>query len=909
VSVHHLDRLFEPRSIAVIGASDTQPGVGHSVLRNLRECGFEGAIYPVNPHRQTIQGLRAYPAIGDLPQTPDLAVVCTPAATVPGLVEECGAAGVGGMVVLSAGFRERGEEGQKLEQALQVARQRFRSMRILGPNCLGYLAPHRRLNASFATHLPAPGNVAFVSQSGALCTAILDWARQEEIGFSHFISVGNMADVTFADVIDFLALDPHTCSIVLYIESIPDAPAFLSAARAFTRTKPIVVYKAGRFAESAQAAATHTGALAGEDAVYDAAFERAGIVRVDELHDLFDTAELLARRDVPRGSRLAVVTNAGGPGVIAADSLIGRGGELARLSDDTRTALDRILPPYWSHANPIDLLGDATPQRYAAAIEPILLDPGVDAVLVILTPQAMTDPATVAGTVGEIAGRANKPVLATWMGGTDVAAGIRALNAARVPTFSTPEQAVKAFLMLVQYGRRRELLYETPREIPLRVSPEEVEPTIAGRTTRDARRKPIAHLIQRASRSHSRVLSEEGAKDLLRHYGIPIVETMLASSAQAAVRVAEELGYPVVLKIASPQITHKTEVGGVELNLQSAVAVEQAYERIVSSARERAPAATIDGVTVQRMVAPRDAVELILGSKHDATFGAVILLGAGGIATEVYRDRTIALPPLNERLAEHMLRSLRSWPLLDGYRGRRPVDRERLIETIVRFSWLVADCPEIVEFDINPLLVSPEGTIALDARAMLREARDSEEASRPHVHLAIQPYPEYFTRQIRLTSGEEVLLRPIRHEDEPLWREMLTSCSAESIRTRFAGLIRGDAHDVAARFCCIDYDREMAVVAESRRDGRPCLMGVARLVADADHETAEFAILVADPWQGQGLGGQLMQYCLEIAEAWGLSEITAQTGVDNPRMLRMLNAFGFERVGVGNHLIDFRRSL
>lgn len=876
MATRNLSQFFAPRRIAVIGASDDLSKVGGTVLRNLILGGFRGVVYPVNSRRESVQGISCFASVASLPHPADLAVIATPAATVPGLIDELGAAGTRAVLILSAGFRETGPQGQQLEAQVRAAAARFDGLRIMGPNCLGLIVPGRCLNASFAAAMPRPGRVAFLSQSGALCTSVLDWALEASLGFSHFVSVGNMLDVDMADLIDYLAADPQTEALILYIESVTEAREFMSAARAFSRSKPIVAYKAGRFAESAQAAASHTGALAGVDAVYAAAFERAGIVRVFDVDEMFDCAELLARQRVPQSARLAMVTNAGGPGVMATDALMDRQGVLATLGQQTVERLSTFLPAYWSHGNPVDILGDAPPARYAQALEAVAHDAGVDAVLVILTPQAMTDPAGTARAVVEAASKTAKPVLATWMGGPAVRTGVEILNRAGIPVYRTPEQAVRAFMYLVSYARNREILYETPRDVPL---------------TFTVDRSQVRSRLQAALAAGNKLLSEQASKALLEAYGIPTTQPLEARSPDEAVAHAHSLGYPVVLKVLSPQITHKTDVGGVALDLCDDAQVRQAYERIVSAARRYRPDADVLGVTVQRMVASSSGLEMIVGAKRDPVFGAVLLVGMGGVAAEVFQDRALGLPPLNERLARRMLESLWSWPLLRGYRGQQPVNLDRLVEILLRFSYLVADCPEIQELDANPLVVSPEDAVALDARVIL--APHDGPAARPFAHLAIRPYPEEFVRTAQLKDGTEVLLRPIKPEDEPAWHRLLARCSQQSIWFRFRYLFKETTHEMAVRFCFIDYDRELAIVAESVAAEPRELLGVGRLVADPNHEQAEYAVLVADAWQGRGLGSLLTSYCTEIAERWGVCRLYAETTPDNTRMIRTFQRWGF----------------
>ncbi len=877
MSTLNLDKIFDPRRVAVIGASDTPTSVGYTVLRNLVGSGFRGVVYPVNPNRESVQGIQAYKDVASLPHPPDLAVICTPAVTVPGLIRSLGEVGTRGVVIISAGFREVGEEGRKLEDRIREEQARFDGMRILGPNCLGIIVPGISLNASFASATPKKGHIGFISQSGALCTSVLDWAIDEGIGFSYFVSVGNMLDVSMADLIDYFGSATDTQSIILYIESITEAREFMSAARAFSRTKPIVAYKAGRFAESAQAAASHTGAMAGIDAVYEAAFQRAGIERIFQIDDMFDVAELLARQQPAKGARLAIITNAGGPGVMTTDALIERNGELAVLLPETIEKLNALLPPFWSHNNPIDVLGDAPPDRYAKALEIVLHDKNVDAVLVILTPQAMTDSTGTAHAVAQAAARAHKPILAAWMGGSTVAEGMRVLTAAGIPTYAAPEKAVRAFMHLVTYARNLSMLHETPRDIPM-----------AFTLDRQRLRKVFDSILSEGSE----ILSENVSKAFLEAYEIPVTKPYLARSKEDAVDLARRIGYPVVMKIHSPQITHKTEVDGVVLNLGSDEAVRQAYDRITRTAAERRSDAQILGVTVQKMVSYPNSFELILGAKKDPVFGAVIMVGMGGVAAEVFRDRALALPPLNEVLARRALESLKSWPLLRGYRGRPGVNMDRLIEILMRFSYLVADYPEIKELDVNPLLVTPQDVIALDARVVV-DRQLAVHGVRPYSHLAIRPYPEEFVTQRTLKDGTPVTLRPIKPEDEPLWHDLLANCSTQTLWFRFSYLFKQTTHEMAARYCFIDYDREMGIVAEVEENSERKLIGVGRLVADVNHETAEYAVIVVDRWHGRGLGGLLTDYCLEVARRWGVKRIVAETSKENARMLATFRNRGF----------------
>jgi acetyltransferase len=876
VSVRNLDKLFAPSRIAVVGAGTAPTNVGHVVLRNLLEAGYEGVVYPVNPKRESVHGVQAYASVSDTPAPPDLAVVCTPAPTVADIVDECGEAGVPTVAVLSAGFRESGEAGAALEREVAERAASYDGMRVLGPNCLGLMVPSLGLNASFGRSMPVDGHVAFITQSGALATSMVDWAQAEQIGFSHVISAGNMLDVDLGDLIDYLAQTPQARAIILYVEAITDPRKFMSAARAFTRSKPIVAYKAGRFPASAQATASHTGAMAGEDDAYDAAFERAGIVRVDRIEDMFATAELLARARLPAGRRLGIVTNAGGPGIMAADALLARGGALAEPSADTQRELAEALPSLASVANPVDVLGDAPPERFGSAVAAVLADPGADAVLVILTPQAMTDPANAAQAVLDARQGSHKPLLAAWLGGPSVERGRRLLSEAGVAEYSFPEQAVEAFMYLVAYARNLETLNETPRALPVTFALD---------------RGRVKELMAATLSEGSAVLSETSSKSLLDAYEIPVTKPLPASSAEDALAVAERIGYPVVLKVRSDDITHKTDVGGVATGIDTPEQVHAAYRRILDSASARQPDARIRGVTVQPMVTT-PGYELLLGARRDPTLGAVMLVGAGGVTTELLGDRALGLPPLNERLARRMLESLRIWPLLVGHRGRPAVDLDAVLEVLIRFSYLVADYPEIDEMEINPLLATADGAVALDARVVVNQALTGPPPA-PFSHLAIRPYPEEYTTEVATEDGLRVTLRPIAPEDEPLWHDMLSACSPDSIHMRFRGMVK-HTHEFATRYCFIDYDRELAIVAEIEEDGERKLAGVGRLVSDADHHDAEYAVLVADPWQGKGLSDLLTDYCLRIARQWGIGHVYAETTPDNNRMLAVLRANGFE---------------
>jgi acetyltransferase len=797
-----LDAIFAPKHVAVIGATEKAGSVGRTLLWNLISNPFGGTVFPVNPKRPSVLGIKAYPSIAAVPETVDLAVVVTPAPTVPGVIGECVAAGVKGAIIISAGFKEVGEQGIQLEQdVLQQARQG--RMRIIGPNCLGVMSPVSGLNATFANAMARPGNVGFISQSGALCTSILDWSFRENVGFSAFMSIGSMLDVNWGDLIYYLGDDPATHSIVIYMESIGNARSFFSAAREVALTKPIIVIKAGRTEAAAAAAASHTGALTGSDEVLEAAFRRCGVLRVNMIDDLFNMAEVLAKAPRPKGKRLTIITNAGGPGVLATDALISEGGELAPLSPQTMDELNQLLPTHWSHSNPIDVLGDADPNRYAKACEIALKNPDSDGLLAILTPQAMTDPIQTAKQfVERLQGSTlpAKPILASWMGGAEVAGGEAMLNEARIFTLPFPDTAARVFNYMWRYAYNLRGIYETP--------------VLEGRADEKAPDHAQAEEIIQSIRASGRtLLSEFESKQLLKAYGIPTVETHIAQSEAEAVQLAQEMGYPVVLKLYSETITHKTDVGGVKLNLADADDVRKAYQAIESAVLLKAGAEHFLGVTVQPML-KLEGYELILGSSPDPQFGPVLLFGTGGQLVEVFKDRALGLPPLNTTLARRMMEQTKIYTALKGVRGRPPVDLAVLEQLLVQFSQLVVEQRWIKEIDINPLLASPDGFIALDARVVLHSL-DVEEDKLPQA--AIRPYPMQYVSDWTMKNGTPIKIRPIRPEDEPLVVKFHENLSEESIYSRYFHLIKLQtrvAHERLSRICFIDYDRELALVAD-----------------------------------------------------------------------------------------------
>ena len=878
--IKQLDSIFRPNRIALIGVSNDPNSVGGLTLKNLVGGGFQGVIYPINPRREAVMGIPCFPDVKSLPKTPDLAVIMTAAEQVPDIIVECGNAGINGIIIMSAGFKESGEEGKLLEENLKKQINKFPDMRVIGPNCLGIIVPRAKLNVSFANGMPRKGKVAFISQSGALCASILDWADEAKIGFSYFVSIGNAVDVTFGDLIDYLGQDSNTKSIMLYVESLANARTFMSAARAFARKKPIIVYKSGQFPESAAAAASHTGALASEDAIYDAVFRRAGLARVYDIGNIFDFTDLVGRKRMPKGTGIAIVTNAGGPGVMATDTIISLGGRLETLSNLTMSKLNQLLPSYWSHGNPVDVLGDASPTRLSQATSIVLDDENIDAVLVILTPQAMTNPTATAQAIIDISAHTSKFIMTAWLGGTSMREGLNLLTDAEIPVYSTPGQAMRSFMTMTRYINNLELLYETPKDVPVSFNYDR----------ESLREKYVGNIFKK-----SKILSEDDSKLLINDYGISTTHPQLATTVDEAVEIANKKGYPVVLKISSPEITHKTDVGGVALNLGTDEIVRATYKNMLETVSSKIPGVKINGISVQKMIDTKDDVELILGIKKDKLFGTVILAGMGGTSAELFNDKRLEFPPLNEQLARQMIESLQIYPLLEGYRGSKPKNIDKLIEVLIRVSYLAADYPEIEELDINPLIVTPDDVIALDARIVVdNELSDKENID--YSHLMLRPYPERLRKKAKLRDGTEILLRPIKPEDEALWLEMLGSCSKESIYHRFRYDFYFNSHEVATQFCYIDYDREMGIVAEIDFEGRKRLIGVGRLISDPDVINAEYAVLVPDDWQHNELGYILTQYCIEIAANTGIKRVSAETTSDNKAMISVFRKLDFRVV-------------
>ncbi len=875
-----LESLFAPRSAAVIGATDRPEAVGCSVLSNLLASKSPLKVHAVNPSHSEVLGIKTHKRIADILGAVDLAVIVTPAQTVPQIIGECVDAGVRSAVVISAGFREQGPAGAELEEKIKQHLQRG-TLRLIGPNCMGFMNPTIGLNATFAKSMPHKGSVAFLSQSGALQTAILDWSQREHVGFSAIVSTGSMLDVGWGDLIYHFGDDPHTKSILLYMESVGDARSFLSAAREIALSKPIIVIKAGRSDAASRAAASHTGALTGSDDVLEAAFRRCGVLRVQNIADLFYMAEVLSKQPRPRGPRLSIVTNAGGPGVLATDALIATGGELTVLSPESIQALNEFLSAHWSHSNPVDVLADADSERFAKAVEIVSKDPGSDGLLAVIAPQGLADPTQVAEQIKKYAHTSTKPLLASWMGGDGVAEGTAILNTAGIPTFSYPDTAARAFTYMWRYTYNLRGLYETPALV------EASEPDANARSKAD-------ELVQRIRTSGRTMLNEFEAKRLLSFYGIPVVDTRMAESEDDAIALAAEIGYPVALKLLSDTIAHKTDVDGVRLSLQTADHVRVAFRSIRTSVTEKAGAQHFGGVTVQPMVR-RDGYELILGSTIDAQFGPVILFGSGGVLVEVYRDHALALPPLNTTLAQRLMEQTRIFGALKGIRGRKPVNLHALEQLLVRFSQLVMEQPWIKEIDVNPLLATPNQLLALDARIVVHDANlHAEQLPRP----AIRPYPSQYIWNWRLKDGTPVTIRPIRPEDEPLMVKFHATLSERSVYLRYffsLSLSTRVEHERLVRICFGSYDRGFALVADHKNPetGAHEILGVGRFSA-IDRAEAEAAVLVSDRWHSLGLGTELLSGVTRVARAEKFQRLSGEILRDNLATQAIFKKVGFK---------------
>jgi len=866
---HPLEPFFQPKSVAIIGATKTPGSVGNTLLQNLVLGKFGGKIYPINPKYENLFNLPCYPSILKVEDSPELAVIITPAKTVPDLIDQCAAKNVKGVIIISAGFKELGPEGLALENEV-LKRARKANIRIVGPNCLGIMNPLVNFNATFAATMALKGNIAFISQSGAMCTAVLDWSLKQKIGFSAFVSIGSMADIHWGDLIDYLGRDPNTKSILMYMETIGDAKAFLSAAREVVLNKPIIVIKAGRTEAAAKAAASHTGSLAGSDEVFDAAMGRVGVLRVDEIGELFDMAEVLAKQPTPKGPRLAILTNAGGPAVLATDAASRYGAEIAELSLKSINELSSFLPPAWSHANPVDLLGDAGPDRYAKAIEVVAKDPNIDGILAVLSPQDMTDETGTAEALAPYVSLFDKPLLASWMGGTQVEKGIEILSDLGIPTFEYPDSASKTFALMWKENYALQALYETPeiRE-DIKTVQERIEKTES--------------IIQAALKSNRELLTEEESKKVLAAYGIPTVQTVIATTPQESVAAAEKMGYPVVLKLHSETITHKSDVGGVILNLKDNASVEAAFTQIEASVGEKVGKEHFMGVTVQQMIS-LDGYEIIMGSTIDVQFGPVILFGTGGKLVEVYKDSTLGLPPFNATLAKRLMSQTKIYHALQGVRGQKAIDFNKLEKVLIAFSQLAVTHPNIKECDINPLLASEDQLIALDARIVL--------SKQPVAGPVIRPYPSQYITSATLNNGERVTIRPARPEDEPLLVEFHQNVSARTVKARYFEEMPFEertSHERMIRICHADYDREILLLAEA--GGK--IFGAARLRKLFPLPIADIKLILIDEKQKMGLGTKLLKVSIDMARKEKLKTLRANILKENVAMEKMLTREGF----------------
>ncbi len=876
---HYLKPLFAPQSVAVFGASDQADSVGKIVFQNMLQSGFQGALFPINPNHPKIQGQRAYASIQQIEEEVDLAIIATPAATVPDIIEQCGKHGVKAAVIISAGFGEAGAAGVTLEQAV-LANAKHYNIRLIGPNCLGVMRPDIGLNATFNHGNANVGNLAFVSQSGALCTAILDWAKTNGIGFSSVISMGSSIDVDFGEILDYLVCDVNTHSILLYIEGIRNARGFMSAIRAAAQLKPVILVKVGRHSTASKAAMSHTASLVGSDDAFDAAVKRAGVVRVQTVTQLFSVAKALSCGFHPTGNRLAIVTNGGGPGVMATDIAADLGLTMATLSDNTIDQLNSALPHTWSHGNPVDIIGDAQADRYHHAVKACLEDPNVDGVLTILTPQAMTKPLEAAKAVIDLSNRYNKPLLACWMGGTQVLESRKLFNENKKPSFRTPEPAIEVFSFLSQYYKNQKLLMQVPGPLS-----HHIEPDIEG----------ARMVIEGALQDRRKVLNEMESKAVLSAFHIPVAKTLVARSANEALQIALELGFPVAMKVNSPDITHKTDAGGVMLNLGNALEVRAAYQDMQDNIAQNRPDGRVDGVSIETMVVKPNGREIMIGVTNDPVFGPVITFGAGGTTVEVMHDRAVALPPLNSFLVKELIHGTRTAKLLEAFRHMPAVDMEALESTLLRISEMVCELPMLMEMDINPLIVDEHGVLAADARIVVGFRPPAADR---YAHMAIYPYPSHLVSHWQLSDGTNVIIRPIRPEDAELEQEFMRSLSEESRYFRFMNSIQELTQTMLVRFTQLDYSREIALIAvaetHTRKTGkREIELGVARYAMNPDGESCEFAIVIADEMHGKGLGSKLMTALMDAARQRGLKTIQGEVLSQNAHMLSLMKKLGF----------------
>ena len=870
--------FFSPKSIAILGLSDREGSVPRIILDHALEGKEQRKVYAVG-NKERVYDLPLYTKLSDMPEPVELAVIVLRAEAVPDAMLDCAKAGVKATVIISAGFKEVGDEGRKREElVLETARQH--GIRILGPNCLGVIRPSSRLNSTFYGKIPKPGNITFLSQSGALGTAVLDWAISKDIGFSAFASLGSMADVDFGDLIDYFGNDPETKSIIIYMESIgatlSNARKFVSAARGFARNKPIIILKPGEFAESNKAAMSHTGSMVGEDSYYDAVFDRAGVVRVKEIAELFDCATILNTASLPKDPRIAIVTNAGGPGVLATDAILRREGILATISQETIAELNKVLPPTWSKGNPIDIIGDATPQRFAVTLEKTFRDPNIGGITVIYVPTSTTSPMSLARELVKIAPTTSKPLVSVLMGGDEAAQAKQLLLDNRLPAYEFPEDAIKTYQYMYKYAHNLQMLYETPEDWPVDTA---------------APKNYLKMMVYNAIRENGLVLTEEDSKKLITAYRIRATVPLLARSAAEATSLASDMGLPVAMKIASKEISHKSDVGGVMLNLRTQDAVNKAFTEMVGRVKKAVPSATIDGVTLQPMVLGAD-YELIVGAKKDPTLGPVILFGLGGTSAEFFRDVSVGLPPLNQVLARRIIQKAKVYSMLaKGFRNHPPADLLKIDEVLIRVSEMIIDFPEIKELDINPLVVTRDSVIALDARVVLDPTVRPDIESKEH--LIVSPYPTRYVEQWRTEDDRAMIIRPIRPEDESLERQLIAGLSKDAQRYRFFQPIKDITHEMLTRFCNIDYEREMAFVAEYEENGKRRFVGAARLILGPDLFQGEFAVVVADDFQGVGLGLKLSDKLIGFAHDKGVRRIYATALSDNARMLNLGRKLSF----------------
>ncbi|MFW2374220.1 MAG: GNAT family N-acetyltransferase [Gammaproteobacteria bacterium] len=872
---HYLDHLFSPKSIAVFGASDRNNSVGSVVFRNLLTGGFKGKLYPINLKHQEVQGVKAYHLISDIGKNVDLAVIATPAASVPDIIRQCGEQGVHAAVVLSAGFGESGKEGEKLQQQLMEQAQRY-NIRIIGPNCLGIMRPDIGLNATFSHNIASPGHMALVSQSGALCTAMLDWAEDHDIGFSHMISLGGAADIDFGDILSFLSEDPHTKSILLYVEGIHHSRSFISGLRIAARMKPVVVVKSGRHDEGKRVAMSHTGAMVAGDDVFHAALRRAGAVRAYTIKQLFSAAELLSSRGYRiNGSRLAIVTNGGGPGVMATDRAVENDLSLAKLDSSTLEELDQFLPTHWSHGNPVDILGDADAERYKKALLACIKDDNVDGILVMLTPQAMTHATEAAQAVIEVASKSKKPVLACWMGGKQVAEAQQLFSDNKIAHFDTPEASVEAFSHLATYHQVQQLLIQVPTPLGKRS-----EPDIEGARL----------IIEEALAQGRKALSDMETMAVLKAFNVPAVTIMEARTANDALVMAETLGFPVVMKINSPDIIHKSDVSGVRLNISSASSVRTIFHELIETAQEKAPNAVIHGVTIESMYQRANGRELLVGVIRDPVFGPAISIGAGGTMVEIMRDSIVSLPPLNRFIAQRIIARTQVSRLLGAFRQMPAVNMHELENVLLRVSELVCELPQIVEMDINPLIVDEHSVLAVDARMAVDYQSTT---ARRYSHMAVHPYPSHLVNKIQFPDGSNIVIRPIRPEDAEIEQSFIQRLSAETKYFRFMQALQELTPQMLVRFTQIDYDLEMALIAVTHIKNEEIQIGVARYTTNPDAKSCEFAVVIADEWHHKGLGFRLMSHLMEIAKARDLNIMEGEVLANNKEMLKLAKKLGF----------------